>query len=192
MDSPVGVERIHPLQNRRGASAHLGLTPAPPAIRIALRAAPDAAVALSRAIDLDLPDAPKQAVVHPDGNRSALWLGPDEWLLIDDGEKGEASDLLARLAQADVLHSAVDVSHRNTAIMVTGEGAAEVLSAGCPQDLSLETFPVNACSRTVLGKIEIVLWRMADDMFRVECWRSFSDYAFTFLSEAARDVRRHG
>nr|WP_099865650.1 sarcosine oxidase subunit gamma [Pararhizobium haloflavum] len=183
------MERIHPLQNRRGASAHVGLTPAPPAIRIALRAGGDALSALSMAIGLDLPRAPKTAVVNGDGDRSVLWLGPDEWLLIDDGENGEAADLLARLAETGVLHSAVDVSHRNTAIMVTGEAAASVLAAGCPQDLSLKAFPVNACSRTVLGKIEVVIWRMADDMFRVECWRSFSDYAFAFLSEAAKDVR---
>ncbi|TIT49939.1 MAG: sarcosine oxidase subunit gamma, partial [Mesorhizobium sp.] len=26
------------------------------------------------------------------------------------------------------------------------------------------------------------------DAFRVECWRSFSDYVFTFLSEAAGDA----
>jgi sarcosine oxidase subunit gamma len=40
----------------------------------------------------------------------------------------------------------------------------------------------------VLGKIEIVLYRTAEDAFRVECWRSFSDYCFTFLADAARDA----
>jgi sarcosine oxidase subunit gamma len=29
---------------------------------------------------------------------------------------------------------------------------------------------------------------MDEEAFRVECWRSFSDYALTFLSEAARDA----
>ena len=188
MDSPVGVERIHPLQGLRGGAAGVGLTPALPAIRIALRAKSDTVGTLSGAIGLDLPMRPKTAIVNADGTRSALWLGPDEWLLIDDGENGEAADLMAALGETGMLHSAVDVSHRQTAIMVTGEAAAATLSAGCPQDLSLKAFPVNACSRTVLGKTEVVIWRMADDMFRVECWRSFSDYAFAFLSEAARDA----
>jgi len=85
------------------------------------------------------------------------------------------------------LHSAVDVSHRNTAIVVAGPGAADVINAGCPQDLSLAAFPVGACSRTVLGKVEIVLLRTEPDAFRVEVWRSFSDYAFALLAEAARD-----
>ena len=73
-------------------------------------------------------------------------------------------------------------------LSVTGPGAAATINAGCPQDLSLEAFPVGACSRTILGKIEIVLYRSAEDTFRVECWRSFSDYAFTFLTEAAKDA----
>ena len=64
-------------------------------------------------------------------------------------------------------------------------GAEATLNAGCPQDLSLTAFPAGACSRTVLGKIEIVLLRVAEDAFRVECWRSFSDYAYAFLSDAA-------
>ena len=69
---------------------------------------------------------------------------------------------------------------------MSGPFAADVINAGCPQDLSLEIFPVGACSRTVFGKIEVVLYRTAEDAFRVECWRSFSDYAFEFLKDAAR------
>lgn len=183
MDNPVGTERFHPLQGRRGASAHVGLTPAPPAIRVSLRAKAGDAGTLSEALGLELPSTPKAAVVNADGTRSALWLGPDEWLIIDDGD-GE-SEPIGDLAKSGVMHSAVDISHRNTAIMVTGEAAEAALAAGCPQDLSLKAFPVNACSRTVLGKVEVVIWRVADDMFRVECWRSFSDYAFTFLTAAA-------
>ena len=73
-------------------------------------------------------------------------------------------------------------------ISVTGPGAADTINAGCPQDLSLAAFPVGACSRTILGKVEIVLLRTGEDAFRVECWRSFSDYVLTFLTEAARDA----
>jgi sarcosine oxidase subunit gamma len=80
------------------------------------------------------------------------------------------------------------VSHRNVGIIVSGPGAEATLSAGCPQDLSLEIFPVGACSRTIFGKAEIVLFRTEDDTFRVECWRSFSDYVFGLLAEGAEDA----
>jgi heterotetrameric sarcosine oxidase gamma subunit len=49
-------------------------------------------------------------------------------------------------------------------------------------------FPVGACSRTILGKIEVVIWRTDKQSFRVECWRSFSTYAFDFLEDAAQDA----
>ena len=69
---------------------------------------------------------------------------------------------------------------------MSGPAAEATVSSGCPQDLSLDAFPVGACSRTLLGKTEIVLLREAEDVFRIECWRSFAPYAFAFLAEAGR------
>ncbi len=154
----------------------------PPAHRISLRAPAASVAALSKALGLTLPEKPKTSASK--GSRTALWLGPDEWLVIDDG----ANDPLQDCAGVEALHSAVGISHRNMAISVTGQGAENTVSAGCPQDLSLAAFPVGACSRTILGKSEIVLLRTGEEAFRVECWRSFSDYVFTFLAEAARDA----
>lgn len=171
---------------RRGAldgRSHAGLRakiePCKPAKRMNLRVRPDGIARISAALGLELPQKPKHSVSV--GTRSALWLGPDEWLVIDEGEK----DPMADLAGQTVFHSAVDVSQRNIGIQVSGVEAADVLNAGCPQDLSLGVFPVGACSRTVLGKIEVVIWRRAETEFRVECWRSFADYAFSYLEDAA-------
>ncbi|WP_269932324.1 sarcosine oxidase subunit gamma [Aminobacter sp. HY435] len=151
-----------------------------PAGRMSLRARPAAVAALSRALGVTLPQKSKTSAAKH--GRFALWLGPDEWLVIDEA----GADLLADCSSVKGLHSAVDVSHRNVGIAVAGPNAALVINAGCPQDLSLQAFPVGACSRTVLGKVEIVLLRTGEDAFRVECWRSFSDYVYGFLSEAAR------
>jgi len=170
------------LAGRKGGSGVVTLTPAAPAARLALRARADAVASLSDALGLALPQTPKTSISS--GRRHALWLGPDEWLLIDE----DGGDLGAPVAKVAALHSAVDVSHRNVAIEVVGEGAEATLAAGCPQDLSLAVFPVGACSRTLLGKIEVVIWRRGEEDFRIECWRSFADYAFGFLSEAARDA----
>jgi len=178
----IKATRVHPLQSGHNRPASISVTLAENATRISLRARPDAIAALSKALGISLPTRPKSTAQN--GSRAALWLGPDEWLLIDS----EGSSLIADLAKAKVLHSAVDVSHRNVGIIVSGSGAEAVISGGCPQDLSLRVFPVGAVSRTVLGKIEIVLWRTAENTFRVECWRSFSSYAFAFLQESARDV----
>lgn len=154
----------------------------PSAERISLRAPTASVAALSRALKIKLPTKPKSSATE--GKRHALWLGPDEWLVIDEA----GADPLAEAMGVKALHSAVGISHRNVAVSVSGKGAEDTLSAGCPQDLSLAAFPVGACSRTILGKVEVVLFRTAEDVFRVECWRSFSDYLLDFLEDAARDA----
>ena len=176
------VERRPALAGETFDARGVTLAVLPPAERISLRAPAASLAALSRALGVKLPEKPKTAA-EKDG-RTALWLGPDEWLVIDETGK----DPLLDCARVKALHSAVGVSHRNVAISVSGPAAAAAINAGCPQDLSLAAFPVGACSRTVLGKVEIVLHRPAEDMFRVECWRSFSDYVWTFLTEAAKDA----
>lgn len=176
------AERHPALAGRNASAAHVTLSVLEPAERVSLRAPEASLAALSKALGLTLPKKPKTSA-SKDG-RFALWLGPDEWLVIDEA----AGDPLGDCGKVKQLHSAVGVSHRNVAIGVTGAGAEATLSAGCPQDLSLTAFPVGACSRTIFGKVEVVLYRTAEDTFRVECWRSFSDYVFTFLSEAARDA----
>ncbi|QND53982.1 sarcosine oxidase subunit gamma family protein [Phyllobacterium sp. 628] len=178
----TSATRAHPLQTGYAGVGSVPVTLADNATRVSLRARPDALAALSKALGLTLPTKPKSTATK--GDRTAMWIGPDEWLIID----AEGSTIVADLAKVKVLHSAVDVSHRNVGILVTGKNADAVVNGGCPQDLSLKAFPVGAASRTVLGKIEIVLLRTAEDAFRVECWRSFSGYAYSFLQESARDV----
>ncbi|RUX08668.1 MAG: sarcosine oxidase subunit gamma family protein [Mesorhizobium sp.] len=176
------AERRSALAGRTVSATGAKVEVLPPAERISLRA-PEASVpALSKALGVTLPKQPKTSASK--GGRTALWLGPDEWLVIDEAGK----DPLADCAEVSALHSSVGISHRNIAISVTGPAAEAAINSGCPQDLSLEAFPVGAASRTILGKAEIVLLRTAEDAFRVECWRSFSDYVFTFLSEGARDA----
>jgi sarcosine oxidase subunit gamma len=178
----VAISRHWPLAGRHAAGPSVTVTPAAPASRISLRAPEGSVEALSKALGVKLPQRPKTSAEAK--GRAALWLGPDEWLVIDEADAGLAESC----AGVDGFHSVVDVSHRNSGIVVSGPEAVSTLVAGCPQDLTPAVFPVGACSRTVLGKIEIVLWRTGPEEFRVECWRSFCDYAFTLLREAARDA----
>jgi sarcosine oxidase, subunit gamma len=176
---PELATRTLPLSGRSAATAQVSVAPAEPAFRLSLRAKPDAVTALSRALGVTLTVKPKSSASK--GTRAALWLGPDEWLVIDS-----ATNPVADLAKVKALHSAVDVSHRNTTIIVSGPAAEATISAGCPQNLTLRAFPVGACSRTLLGKVEVVLLRTEPNTFRVECWRSFSDYVMTYLGEASK------
>jgi sarcosine oxidase subunit gamma len=119
-------------------------------------------------------------------NHAALCLGPDEHLLLGPDALEIAGVLEPPLR--DLPHSLVDVSHRQTALEISGPHAAAVLNAGCPLDLAPAAFPVGMCTRTVLAKAEIVLWRTGNDIFHIEVWRSFAPYISRLLDEAARGV----
>ncbi len=181
-DATTIANPVRPLEGRMAAGPNVQIRPAEPAHRLSLRARNKSVAALSKALGFALPQKPKMSASK--GSRAALWLGPDEWLIIDTGANAPSD----ALKNSRVLQSAVDISMRNTAIIVSGAGAQAVLAAGCPQELHLEKFPTGACSRTMFGKAEVVIWRTAKQEFRIECWRSFSTYVFDFLEEAARDA----
>jgi sarcosine oxidase subunit gamma len=177
------AQRTGPLDGRLFADNGISLTPAPAATRIVLRVRQEGKATAKRTIGFALPEKPGSSVNK--GSIHCLWIGPDEWLVIDD----EGSALPGKFENLgnDKL-SAVDVSHRNTAIIVSGKTAANAINSGCPQDLSVEAFPVGAASRTILGKAEIILYRTGEMDFRIEVWRSFSDYAWKYMVDAVKSV----
>jgi sarcosine oxidase, subunit gamma len=125
-------------------------------------------------------------------SRTAARLGPDEWLLLAPEADAEmvAAELTAVLKKQH--HALVDISHRNVGLTVSGPAAAAVLNAGCPLDLHADRFPPGMATRTVLGKCEILLFRLdngpnAAPVYRIECWRSFATHVSAFLTEAARE-----
>jgi sarcosine oxidase subunit gamma len=157
---------------------------APFATRFILRGGSDVMGPVGAAFGAPPRSQPLRAVVE--GPRAALWMGPDEWLLIaEDSEPGLGAKLDAALA--GVPHALVDVSHRQCAIELSGVGAARLLNAGVPLDLDLPAFPVGMVARTLLLKAEIVLWRRDAERFRVETGRSFAPYVAAVLNLSARD-----
>lgn len=113
------------------------------------------------------------------GDRAALRLGPDEWLLLAAAGTAppEAPDAWL-----------VDVSHRQVGFALAGPGAAAALNEGCPLDLDLAAFPPGACTRTLSGKVEILLWRRAADSFEIEVARSFAAPLRRLLEQALADL----
>lgn len=120
----------------------------------------------------------------------AFKLGPDEFLL-SAGEGHDAAtrafgERIAKAVGAEP-HSLVDVSHRQTSVVIDGARAAEALSGFVPLDLDLAAFPVGMATRTIFEKCEIVLWRQAPDRFHIEVWRSFAPYVLALLDESRRE-----
>jgi sarcosine oxidase, subunit gamma len=123
------------------------------------------------------------------GERSVLWLGPDERLLLAPVAASAAIRTAFAAAAAATPHSLVDVSCRNDALIVDGPSVCELIATACPLDLDPQAFPVGMCTRTVFAKAEIILWRQAVDRFHIEAWRSFWPYLTALMTETGRSLR---
>ena len=167
-----------------GCALPAGARALPFATRLVLRGGADVVAPVTQAFGVAPPTNPMGSAAS--GERAALWMGPDEWLLI--AEPGDG-DLFSELetALAGVFHTLVDVSHRQVALALQGAGATRLLASGCPLDLDLKAFPVGMVTRTLFVKAEIVLWRREETSFRLEVGRSFAPYVAHMLIEAARN-----
>jgi sarcosine oxidase subunit gamma len=165
----------------------------PPALRFILHADAPARRAAAPAWGARFAEESCRALVE--GTRATLWLGPDEYLLLGRADGSDADIAESELAAAesieqalgDMPHALVNISHRQFGLEVSGPHAATILNGACPLDLDLGEFPVGMCTRTVLAKADIVLWRTGDDAFHLEVWRSFNGYVTGLLREIGRE-----
>ena len=158
------------------------VTTLPHATRFIVRGGDAAISAMGSAIGVELPRQACRAAES--GSRAALWLGPDEWLVLaGDGER-DALQLYLTSVTTVTPGSAVDISDRQVGIALSGPHAADALAAFMPLDLGPVAFPVGMCTRTIFGKAEIVLWRRGPQAFHIEVWRSFAPYVLACLDDA--------
>lgn len=169
-----------------GVAGKVSATQSTFATRFSFRGDHQAAALASKAFGVNLPLALLKAETN--GKRTAISLGPDEWLLIaEDGVAYSLADEIGK-ALGTQFHSLVDISHRNTGFDISGTEAATLLATGNPLDLHISAFPVGMATRTIFSKAEIVLWRKSTDTFHVEIWRSFLPFVWGLLEEAAHEL----
>ncbi|MCI3275339.1 sarcosine oxidase subunit gamma [Streptomyces cylindrosporus] len=146
-----------------------------------------AADAVGLALGLQLPLEPNTVVRA--GDLTALWLGPDEWLLV--GPPGSERDLESSVREAagDEPVSVTDVSAQRTTLLVAGERARDLLAHGCSLDLHPRAFAPGRCAQTTLGRTQVVL--VSRDEPRAGFWvlvrSSFAGYLTDWLLDAATE-----
>jgi sarcosine oxidase, subunit gamma len=151
--------------------------------KLILRADALAAVAAADPLGFAPPDEPNQA--RGDNGVTALWLGPDEWLLATP--PGAQEELARRLA--DTLagrHAAlVDISDARTVVRVEGPRARDLLAKACPLDLHPRVFGLDAVAQSLVGKAGVILHRVGEDVFDLYVLRSFALHLWQMLEEGA-------
>lgn len=135
-------------------------------------------------------------VAWPDGagGRAVLWLGPDEWLVLDEPGGAVAVEEALRSRTETIAGdvSLVDVSAQRTTVDLAGTAARDVLSHGCGIDLHPSVLGVGRCAQTMLAKAGVVLLPVANDpvpAYRILVRASFARYLADWLLDASVEYR---
>lgn len=143
--------------------------------------------AVERATGIALPLAPNTVAEGHD--TTICWLGPDEWLLVMP--RNRVAEIASALCTAlDGAFAAVtEISGGQTVIVLRGRAARDVLARGCPLDLHPRTFAPGRCAQSRLAKAPILLRQVdMEPAFEIVVRRSFADYLWSWLTEAAADA----
>ena len=139
---------------------------------------------VAEVLGVELPVQPRSCA-SSDQNR-LYWLGPNEWLAIVAG--GTEADVEARLRQTLSGHfSVVDVSGGQTVLNLSGEAVAMVLKKSSVYDFHPGKFTQDRCVQTTFAKASAMVSRKADGSFDLVIRRSFSDYLFRWIVDAASE-----
>jgi sarcosine oxidase subunit gamma len=150
--------------------------------QVNLRVDPTAAGAVGETLGVRLPTDPNTTT--DTGALSALWLGPDEWLIVAAPGTG-LDEATVRAALSDRPGSVVDVSAQRVDLVVTGPGARDVLAHGCSLDLHPSVVPVGRCAQTLVAQVQVVLWHRAPTEFHLLVRLSYVDHVTAWLRDAA-------
>lgn len=168
------------------ANVRLGERPLPGLINLRGQAEQAAfGEAVAKAVGGEPPLTPNSVAVH--GEVTLCWLGPDEWLIMTPSDQVEK--LLDGLRQglADRHAAVTDVSGGFAAITLSGAAARKVLAKGCTLDLHPREFTAGRCAQSLLAKAGVVLIARAENDFEIVVRRSFADYLWGWLVDAAEE-----
>ncbi len=112
------------------------------------------------------------------------WLGPDEfWIWCDEAALFELEQ--AFLQRYSGHCALVNNTGGFTRIALTGPGAETVLMKSVPYPVYADAFPVGKVVGTVFAKSQAVICRRGEQHWEVVARRSFADYIWRWLVDAA-------
>ena len=147
-------------------------------LRVPLALASDAAA---------LAHLPLEPLTVGEGDPTALWVGPEQWLLVSTTQPAEAilAEFAARLE--GVLHHATEASDALTLIVIEGRAARGLLAMHSGLDLGQPPMGVGRCARTRMAKVAVLVHAVEAQRFDLYVDRSVVHYLLQWLQWSARD-----
>ena len=131
-----------------------------------------------------LPTAPLTS--SEDGDISARWLSPDEWLVVLPMDQLFAVEKALR-AEIEGHYSVVNVSGGQTILLLSGKHATDVLKKSTVLDLHPNSFPIGKVAGSVFAKSSALIRRTGEESWELVIRRSFADYIWLWLQDASRE-----
>ena len=147
------------------------------------------AATVKSALGLELPQEPLTSSRSTD--TACLWLGPDEWMIVGEGNVAAKTANLAKTL-ANTHYQLADVSDYYTVIEVTGPRARETLMKLTTLDIHPRAFQVGQVAGSIFGHANAWLWLTgeSDDdgpAFQLFIRWSMADYLWCLLAECGRE-----
>nr|WSY49971.1 sarcosine oxidase subunit gamma [Streptomyces sp. NBC_00886] len=179
------ADRLAAATRSSGGALRLAELPFLAQVNVRLDGKGAAADAVGLALGLPLPLEPNTVVRA--GELTALWLGPDEWLVVGPPDTQRDLESRIRAASGDEPVAVTDVSAQRTTLLVSGTRARDLLAHGCALDLHPRAFGAGRCAQTTLARAQVLL--VARDEPGAGFWvlvrSSFAGYLTDWLLDAA-------
>ncbi len=141
--------------------------------------------------EIALPTVACASSASSTGSLSALWLGPDEWMLICDmgAEVPLENKLLAGLAGHHF--QLCNVTDYYVCIDITGHQTREILMNLTTLDMHNRSFVPGQVKGTLLGHANVFIWQLHTDTGAAETFRlivrsSMADYVWCLVTRSGR------
>lgn len=136
-------------------------------------------------LGLDLPLSPNKTSVG--SGIKALWLSPDEWLVIAEDQK--QNDLVWKLEKALMgEHAAInDVSANRTIFELKGDHVHLVLMKISEFDFHPRMFGPGDCVQTLLAKSQAIIEQTEPNTFHIYVRCSFGRYVGAWIADSCKE-----
>ncbi|MGC6517231.1 MAG: sarcosine oxidase subunit gamma [Candidatus Puniceispirillaceae bacterium] len=118
-------------------------------------------------------------------SRHALWLSPDEVLLLTEAGAEQALAKQIQDSAGNLSVAVNDITDALTSLHLSGHALRDVLAKGCPLDLHKDHFKQGDCAQSTLSHAGVTLCAVGAEEMIVICRTSFTDYVVSYLCDAA-------
>jgi sarcosine oxidase subunit gamma len=137
---------------------------------------------VKKVVGVDIPTTYNR--FHTAGQRSCIWLGPDEWLILS--ENGTADEIRAELDGPKFGHIAVvEVSDAFGSVTIKGPHTRDVLAKHCAIDFHPSVFTAGMAAQSLLSHAGVIITCIEEDKLMILGRTSFMPYILDLLEDAA-------